>query len=275
MSPLVLISVFGLFHPTHLQVKADRVYELTLASRPFELPRPSCFTLVVPDKIERRFCGGLRVMRSGKELLAVISVPLEEATAAAVAAELPADAPVEAAKAQAVLARSFYAAGGHHGNRFCDSTHCQFTRGLAAADSVAARAAQATRGLVLEYQGKPIAPLYSASCGGRTFTAADVGLREEVYPYFSVECPVCVREAKTWQRTVESIPPRNELARARERNLPSNFFSAESRDGVFLLHGRGEGHGVGFCQRGAMGLAREGISFREILERYLPNTALR
>lgn len=274
MNALVFIGVFGLFHPTHLQVMADRVYDLTLESRAFELPAGQCFTLSVPGKIERQFCGGLHVARSGMELLAVISVPLEVATAAAVAAELPADAPLEAAKAQAVLARSFYAAGGRHGDRFCDSTHCQFTRGSAPADSVAAHAAEATRGIVLTYRGKPFAPLYSASCGGRTFTAAEVGLREEWYPYFPVECPVCEREAKIWQRTVDAVPSRNELARVRSKDLPSNFFSAEPRNGGFVLHGRGEGHGIGFCQRGAMGLAREGISFREILERYLPNTAL-
>lgn len=36
--------------------------------------------------------------------------------------------------------------------------------------------------------------------------------------------------------------------------------------------GQGQGHGVGVCQVGAAALARRGISYRAILERYLPGT---
>ncbi len=269
MNALVLISVFGLFHPSRLQVKADRVYELTIESPRLELS-PGCFLLSVPHKIERRFCGGLTVNREGSELVAVVSMPLESATAAVVAAELPSDVPIEAAKAQAILARSYYAAGPRHRGRFCDTTHCQFIRGPAASGSLALRAAEETSGMALRYQGKRMAPLYSASCGGRTFAGSELALSEEPYPYFSVECPICKRDAKQWDRRVKSVPERH----LHLNHLPSNFFVVENDTSGILLHGRGEGHGVGLCQRGAIGLAREGRSFREILEYYLPNTAL-
>jgi stage II sporulation protein D len=39
--------------------------------------------------------------------------------------------------------------------------------------------------------------------------------------------------------------------------------------------GRGNGHGVGMCQVGAIGRAKAGASFREILEAYYPGAALR
>src|SRR6266705_1627342 len=41
---------------------------------------------------------------------------------------------------------------------------------------------------------------------------------------------------------------------------------------VFLLDGRGWGHGVGMSQWGAEGYARHGYSYREILAHYYPHT---
>ncbi|MCD4690055.1 SpoIID/LytB domain-containing protein, partial [bacterium] len=38
--------------------------------------------------------------------------------------------------------------------------------------------------------------------------------------------------------------------------------------------GRGYGHGVGLCQHGALGMARKGFSYRQILEHYYPGTLL-
>jgi stage II sporulation protein D len=62
--------------------------------------------------------------------------------------------------------------------------------------------------------------------------------------------------------------------------LPSTWFSLESRrapDGTLVVHidGRGNGHGVGMCQWGAMGRARAGHDFRAILRAYYPGAELR
>src|SRR4029077_1131748 len=43
---------------------------------------------------------------------------------------------------------------------------------------------------------------------------------------------------------------------------------------VFLLDGRGWGHGVGMSQWGAEGYARHGYSYRQILAHYYPHTHL-
>ena len=37
---------------------------------------------------------------------------------------------------------------------------------------------------------------------------------------------------------------------------------------AFVFTGRGWGHGVGMCQTGAYGLAKEGYSFTAILQKY-------
>jgi len=61
--------------------------------------------------------------------------------------------------------------------------------------------------------------------------------------------------------------------------LRSTAFDVEERaDGSrvswLAIDGRGAGHGVGFCQWGAVGRAREGQSYREILSAYYPSTTV-
>jgi stage II sporulation protein D len=52
--------------------------------------------------------------------------------------------------------------------------------------------------------------------------------------------------------------------------IRSNWFEVTEQGDSFLFHGRGSGHGVGFCQTGAAEMAREGRSYREILAQYFP-----
>ena len=63
--------------------------------------------------------------------------------------------------------------------------------------------------------------------------------------------------------------------------LRSTAFSVETStqtlDGLLssvTIRGRGNGHGVGMCQWGAIGRARAGQSYREILAAYYPGTAV-
>lgn len=123
------------------------------------------FQLSVPGRITRRFHGRLDVILDDDEFVPVVTMDLETAVASVVAAEQSVSTPPEALKAQAVAARSFFAAAGrrHHGFEFCDTTHCQFLREPPAADHPAARAAHETAGLVLAFRGAPIAAFYSAS----------------------------------------------------------------------------------------------------------------
>jgi stage II sporulation protein D len=132
------------------------------------------------------------VREQNGHLQAIVKMELENAVASIVAAESPPGAPLEARKAQAVLARSFLIAarGRHEGFDFCDTTHCQFLRAAPPAGSPAAKAAKETEDLVIAYQGHAIAALYSANCGGKTRTLEDAGWSAEPYPYFAIDCPV-------------------------------------------------------------------------------------
>ncbi len=57
------------------------------------------------------------------------------------------------------------------------------------------------------------------------------------------------------------------------RKMPSTFCDIEKSGREYMLtHGRGLGHGVGMCQYGAEGLAREGYTALEILSHYYPGS---
>lgn len=250
---------------------------------------PGEFVLSIPHKISRRYRGGLEVRAAGNELLLLVHMDLETAVASVVAAESPPGAPLEALKAQAVAARSFLAAGKgrHRGFDFCDTTHCQFLRAPPGEQTPAWQATRSTQGMVLVYNGVAFAAMYSASCGGRTHTLAELGIPARNYPYFAVVCDFCRRHPQKWVAEIKpdeaasldkSEGSRLRLARKLGwKTLPSNSYSSSSQgeDGQVLLEGVGVGHGVGLCQRGAADMARKGSSFQEILAHYYPNTTVR
>lgn len=249
---------------------------------------PADFVLSIPGKIAREYRGTLEVSTRESSLVPVVTMDTEVAVAAAVAAESPPGSALEALKAQAIVTRSYYLAGARHaGFDFCDTTHCQFLRGPAAADSPAVTATAATRGLVLTYGGALVRALFSASCGGRTRSLAEAGLSSNAYPYYSVVCSYCLRHAAQWQRVVNleyaeyllgGSPTEADRLRINRRGgwsaIPGNNFELAVVGESVVITGAGQGHGIGLCQMGAFGMAAEGATFREILEHYFPNTSL-
>jgi len=322
----VRVGVFGLFHPRELtvrpapgatlEVQAGRETLLLYGAQRVRLRRygvrVECrvgdrtvrassvrifsrdegspdFLLSVPGRIERRFRGSLQVTAVQRELAPVVLMDLEVAVASAVAAESPPGASLEALKAQAVVTRSYYVAtrGRHAGFDFCDTTHCQFLRQPPGPAHPASLAAAATQGLVLAWRDAPLAALFSADCGGRTRTLAELGIPTDGYPYFSVECPSCRTGSPSWEAQLDLKDARPLLAgknleQARlevGRKLgwgvvPGSNYQGRREGEKFVIHGRGAGHGLGLCQKGAAAMAAEGAGFREILARFFPNTTL-
>ena len=209
---MVAICVFSLFHPTELRIQPTRANiviveqnghrdtlegsnAMTLHGAATATGRDGAdtsFILTIPGKIRREFHGRLEVRIESGALLSIVTMDREVAVASIVAAESPPAAPLEARKAQAVVARSFLAAAHHRhqGFDFCDTTHCQFLREPPPSASVNAQAAEATRDLTVVYQGHVVPALYSANCGGQTRTLEEAGWNPEPYSYFAVECPV-------------------------------------------------------------------------------------
>jgi stage II sporulation protein D len=318
----VQVGVLGLFHPKEVQVSAEQGTPLECGSGPdqqatghqwqLQLVRSKMritaeshivvaasmmcddghggdagFRVSISGRISRRYRGKLEIKPAHGELLMIVTMDLETAVASVVAAESPPGAPMEALKAQAVAARSFLVAGGmrHRDFAFCDTTHCQFLRAPPDATSPAVQAANATRGLVLAYHDQAFAAMYSASCGGRTHSLEELGMRVRDYPYFAVACSFCRRHPEKWATRISetdaqglALTEKSRLNLARKlgwKALPSNSYSTRKDESSVLLEGTGAGHGLGLCQRGGADMARNGSSFTEILRHYYPNTELK
>lgn len=323
----VRIGVLGIFHPQQLILAPDESGGMVVSAggqQIFLQPRSACrllrirasndallltcgakeiqrkelraagrdqqsvgFLLAVPGKIKRRYEGTFDLKARNGELIPVVTMDLETAVASVVEAETVPGTPLEALKAQAIVSRSYLAAGGgrHEDFDFCDLTHCQALRETPPPGSPAREAASATRNLVIAFNGRPIAAMFTRSCGGRTRTAKEIGLPQAEYPYYSVLCEVCYKNPFRWTRKVSSGDAALLFLRGENGRLavcrrlgwnavPSNHFKAREQDGEVVLRGAGQGHGLGLCQRGARGMAEQGSSFREILSHYFTNTKL-
>jgi stage II sporulation protein D len=248
---------------------------------------PANFVLAVPDKIVRHYHGTLESRPAAGILLAIVTIDRETAVASVVAAESLPGTPPEALQALAVAARSYFVAGRgrHHNFDFCDTTHCQFLREPPTPGTPAARAVALTRGLVLAYDSRPIAAMYTPSCSGYTNTPARLGLPSAAYPYYPVECKYCRAHPVRWSSRISTqeaanLHTSNETERLKlVRRLgwdvvPSNSFVIKAESDQIILEGTGTGHGIGLCQAGARAMAEQGASFRQILSHYYPNTTI-
>jgi stage II sporulation protein D len=211
-------------------------------------------------------------------------------------------------KSQAILARTYMYKyfDKHLSDKYnvCDNTHCQAFNGISQ-DGVINRAVLDTKGLViLDSDSSLIISAFHSNCGGETSSSEFVWLKSQ--PYLkSVVDPYCIsaRNAR-WEKKISlrdwkgmitksgydvqsidpssysfiqnkrqesytagsfSIPLRNIRT---EMNLKSTFFSVSVDGDSVLLIGRGYGHGVGLCQEGAMEMAQQGLTYRQIISFY-------
>ena len=261
-----------------------RASTLSVAGRKNE---PVDFVLGVPGKITRHYRGTLDIRPSAGYVLAIVTMEREIAVASIVSAENTPQTPFEALKAQAIATRSYLVAshGRHRDFDFCDTTHCQFLREPPRPETAVANAVEATRGMVLAYDSKPFATMYTRSCSGRTHTPAELGLPEAAYPYYPVECKYCREHPVRWSSRISAkdaaaLRASNEPARLRAarrlgwNTIPSNNFTMKKENGQVLVEGTGQGHGIGLCQSGAKAMAADGADFRQILSHYYPNSMI-
>ena len=110
--------------------------------------------------------------RSGAGFNVLNRVSLEDYLAGVLPAEMNASWPMEALKAQAVVARTYVLSkmGRHNDDGFdvCDGVHCQVYRGLRAENERTNESIRQTAGQVLRHNGKVMTVAFSAQCGGHT-----------------------------------------------------------------------------------------------------------
>jgi stage II sporulation protein D len=256
----------------------------------------------------------------------IVELPAEKYVAAVLAGESSVLRSDEALKAMAVAARTYAARlrerHAPEGFDFCATTHCQRVdlQGITARVS---KAAQATAGELLWFEGKPAFSVYSRSCGGMTEDVRAVW-PDVAATYLKAHAdPYCTRNAETnwsWSATppelvkalresqlqapadLRAIVVSNQTPSGRAKalelegsqtiaiaassfrfaigralgwnTLRSERYEIKSDPKRIYFRGRGEGHGVGLCQRGADEMGLEGRTYREILDFYYPGTTV-
>jgi stage II sporulation protein D len=193
-----------------------------------------------------------------------------------------------------------------------DTSDQRFLGLVGAEDAALSRAAADTRGLVLTDGHGPITAYFHSTCGGHTASGHEVFEVPESAPLGGVPCRWCVRSSKyRWQVSfplaavasrlgLEASPgavtvdrsPRTgraltlrfgeaavPAAEVRSRLGVDRFLSCllsavEMQGSEVRFEGRGWGHGVGMCQMGATGMAKEGASAGDILAHYYPGATL-
>ena len=167
-------------------------------------------------RLARTLRGELELNRfPGKRALKVVNiVDLENYTQGVLTAEMPIGSPVEALKAQAVIARTHalfvknvrrrHASDGYH---LCDGQHCQVYYGVGSETEKSRAVVSATRGRVVTHQGRVAEMLYSSNCGGHSQSSRELKGWSPV-EYFtgvrdaepSVEIPSSPWELRLWLR---------------------------------------------------------------------------
>ena len=175
------------------------------------------------------------------------------------------------------------------------------------------QAVDETKGEILTYGGKPIAAFYHSTSGGMTEDSAEVFGRalpylkpvktnSELSPYFMWEKIIPVSEIEkaldlqgikeigidsytvsgraraikitleTGQLTVPATDMRKKMGWDR---LPSTLITRISRNNsLMVFEGKGYGHGVGMCQWSCLQMAKEGMTYRQILNYFYPGTTI-
>jgi SpoIID/LytB domain protein len=137
-----------------------------------------------PFSLGRAVRGAIEValFNRRRSLRLVNVVNLEDYTEGVVGAEMPSSSPLEALKAQAVIARThalfiknISKRHKKEGFDLCDGQHCQVYAGLHAENERTRSAVAATRGRVILYKGQLAHTIYSSNCGGSSQSGDDIG----------------------------------------------------------------------------------------------------
>ena len=256
------------------------------------------------------YSGDLQCFPDFGTLLLINISDIEKYISGVVMAEGGTGRNLEYFKTQAIIVRTYMYKyfDKHLTDRFnvCDNTHCQAFFGLSS-DTLLSKAVLDTRGLViLDKDSVLILSVFHSNCGGETASSENVWLSGQTY-LTSVTDPYCItsKNAK-WQKKLPVSEWVNYLMRSgyngktddpsvftfmqdsrltyykagsftmplttirSDLNLRSAFFSVYINGDSVVLRGKGYGHGVGFCQEGAMMMAVKGFSYSEIISFYYP-----
>lgn len=136
---------------------------------------------------DKEYRGKLQVLHNTRlnTLVPINVVTMDEYLQGVISSEMPTKFPMDALRAQAVLARTYALKhlGKHkaYGYDLCDTQNCQVYGGVSAESERANAAVESTTGETLSYGGKPIEGVFSANCGGITQSSKEAGWSDTPY----------------------------------------------------------------------------------------------
>ena len=239
-------------------------------------------------------------------------VEFNDYIAGVVSEEMPVSWPLEALRAQAVIARSFALVRiRERNNKYFHLDSNQSDQVFSVTEN--RRAHQAvfdTDGVYLtKNDGQILKAFYHADCGGQTVAANRVW-GGNLYDSGTAQDPWCLlRDRNKWAYKADLSQFASKLGIRQEwlvelgvlnfkfkeqilnfaglqtsvqklrklfgfSNLKSSIDRIEIQDNSVVISGRGYGHGVGLCQWGTLSLVQSGRNFIEILKHYYPKAKL-
>ncbi|MFZ3231673.1 MAG: SpoIID/LytB domain-containing protein [Pseudobdellovibrio sp.] len=241
----------------------------------------------------------------------IANVDFNAYLAGVVSKEMPLSWPLEALKAQAVIARSYALTKiRERQNKVFHLDTDQMDQVFAFTNSEKAKkAVSSTDQVVLKDQkNKILKAFYHSDCGGQTVPASqvwkgayDAGTaidpwcanrksnewtyevpKEEFYQRLSIQEPEAKLEvAENFKSKIQSLSSMEQIfsvQKIREifgfslvRNSPTSY---QETDDVVQLKGKGFGHGAGLCQWGTLAQVRLGRSYLQVLEHYYPKATV-
>ncbi len=157
---------------------------------------------------QETYRGIIEFIKKGNAFNIISNLPMQHYLYSVVPAEIGASAPLEAQKAQAVCARTYYEQNisRHKSDGFslCATTHCQMYIGTKWEREQSNRAVDETDNMIITYKGSPITAVYFAHSGGATANVEDVW--GSPYAYLkSVEDKYCTDYTWEVQIDLESL----------------------------------------------------------------------
>jgi len=260
---------------------------------------------VSEGSVIRTYAGKITIRSRGGALMITNYLMMEEYLAAVVAAEMG-QAPPEALKAQAVLSRTlaFEQVTKTRGH-FADNEAFQVYRGTGPLTDECLEAVRATRDQVLvhgEKKPKMVQVLFHGSCGGHLARPSQVwGGYDLPYLYYgpdslcsadssqawsvsfsldsvsrvfgTSDCPTVLRadsSGRVLQLGMGGVRIKGTEFRKRLGLRSTVITGTKCTQDSLTVTGRGYGHGIGFCQTGAMLRAGAGDDYLKILGFYYP-----
>ena len=124
----------------------------------------------------RAYRGYAYVIAQGSSLTLVNTVPVEEYVQGVLPSEMPSSWPLEALKAQAIIARTYAMSRLNQSGDYdvCATERCQVYNGATAETYAGNAAVAATDGLIVAWGDKPAQTFFSADSGGFTASSKEV-----------------------------------------------------------------------------------------------------